>query len=112
VSGALLGPLIGPRADVLGGLGVDQCLQDQSERLADEVEVTAGAERVQQISNGRLVQGHRGESPWCEPWREHTELHAMALALLASRARAPSKSTTIWDAYCRTSSSPRENRTG
>src|SRR5215216_4171787 len=23
----------------------------------------------------------------CEPWREHTELHAMALALLLSRAR-------------------------
>jgi hypothetical protein len=60
MGGALLSALIAVGADVLGGLGVDQRLQDQRERLADEVEVTAGAQRIQQISNGRLVQGHRG----------------------------------------------------
>src|SRR5512132_1668552 len=26
-------------------------------------------------------------TPWCEPWQEHTELHAMALALLLSKPR-------------------------
>src|SRR4029450_5014405 len=29
--------------------------------LADDVQVTASTQRIQQISNGRLVQGHRGE---------------------------------------------------
>jgi hypothetical protein len=61
VSGALLGPLVRPSADVLGGLGVDQCLQHQGERLADEVEVTAGAQCIKQVGQGRLAQGHRGE---------------------------------------------------
>src|SRR5215216_5565030 len=39
----------------------------------------------------------------CEPWREHTELHAMALALLLSRARTcpqspplPGTPTSTW----------------
>src|SRR4029450_6326118 len=60
VSGALLGPLIGPSADVPGGFGVDQCLQDQSERLADDVEVPTGAQCIQQVGQGRLAEGHRG----------------------------------------------------
>jgi hypothetical protein len=47
VRGALLGPLIGPGADVLGGFGIDQCLQDQRERLADDVEVAAGVQCIQ-----------------------------------------------------------------
>jgi hypothetical protein len=54
------GPLVTVGADVLGGLGVDQRLQHHGQPLADDVEVTASTQRVQQISNGRLVQGHRG----------------------------------------------------
>jgi hypothetical protein len=60
VGGAAGGALIGLGADVLGGLGVDQRLQDHDKTFADDVQATAGAQRVQQISNGRLVKGHRG----------------------------------------------------
>jgi hypothetical protein len=56
-----LGALVAPGADLLGGFGLDQRLHHQGQALADDVQVTAGAQRVQQISNGRLVQGHRGE---------------------------------------------------
>ena len=99
VGGALLGALIGPGADVLGRLGVDQRLQHQSKTLADEVEVTAGAQCIKQLGQGRLAEGHRGESPWCEPWSDHTELHAMAPRLATQAMGLPSKSTTSWDAY-------------
>jgi hypothetical protein len=54
VRGALLGPLIGAGADVLGGLGVDQPLQHQRERLPDDIEVAAGAQSIQQVGQGRL----------------------------------------------------------
>src|SRR4030095_13820015 len=56
-----VGALVPASADVLGGLGVDQGLQHQGQALADDVQVTAGTQRIHQISNGRLVQGHRGE---------------------------------------------------
>jgi hypothetical protein len=56
---ALLAGLIGPGADVLGGLGLDQRLQHQGERFADEVEVTAGAQCIEQLGQGRLAEGHR-----------------------------------------------------
>jgi hypothetical protein len=39
MGGAVLGSLIGSGADVLGGLGLDQCLEHQGEPLADQVEV-------------------------------------------------------------------------
>jgi hypothetical protein len=79
--------LVAVGTDLLGGLGVDQGLQHQRQRLADNIQATASAQRHQQVGHGRLVKGHRGESPWCAPWQGHTELHAMALALLLSRAR-------------------------
>ena len=59
--GALLAPLIGLSADVLGGLGIDQRLQHQSEPFADDVQVTASAQCIQQLRQGRLAEGHRGE---------------------------------------------------
>src|SRR5215216_5233138 len=59
--GALLGSLIGAGADVLGGLGIDQCLEHQGEPLADQVEVPAGTQCIQQVGQGRLAEGHRGE---------------------------------------------------
>jgi hypothetical protein len=65
VRGAGLGPLIGPSADVLGGLGIDQRLQDQRERLADNIEVAAGRQCIQQLGQGRLAEGHRGELLVC-----------------------------------------------
>jgi len=53
---ACVGALVPASADVLGGLGVDQGLQHQGQALADDVQVTASTQRIQQISNGRLVQ--------------------------------------------------------
>jgi hypothetical protein len=44
-------------ADTSRIFGVDQCLQDQGERLADEVGVAAGAQCIQQVGQGRLVEG-------------------------------------------------------
>ena len=55
MGGALLAALVGPSADVLGGLGVDQCLQHQGEPFADDVQVPASAQCIQQVGHGRLV---------------------------------------------------------
>jgi hypothetical protein len=87
VSGALLGPLIGPSADVLGGLGVDQCLQDQRQRLADEVEVATGAQCIQQLGQGRLAEGHRGGLLGVSLGRITLSFTRWPLALLASKPR-------------------------
>jgi hypothetical protein len=46
MGGALLAPLIGPSADVLGGLGLDQCLEHQGEPLADDVQVPASTQCI------------------------------------------------------------------
>ena len=51
--GALLAALIGTSADVLGGLGIDQRLEHQGEPFADAVQVTAGAQCIQQLGQGR-----------------------------------------------------------
>jgi hypothetical protein len=62
MGGALLAPLIGPSADVLGGLDLDQRLQHQGEPFADDVQVTAGVQCIQQLGQGRLAEGHRADS--------------------------------------------------
>jgi hypothetical protein len=53
--------LVAVGADLLGGLGIDQCLQNQPKRFADDVQATASAQRCKQVGHGRLVKGHRGE---------------------------------------------------
>ena len=55
-----VGALVAVGADVLGGLGIDQGLQDQRQRLTNQVEVAAGAQCSKQLRQGRLIQGHRG----------------------------------------------------
>jgi hypothetical protein len=69
VGGALLGALIGSGADVLGGLGVDQGLEHQREPFADDVQVTADVQCIQQVGQGRLAEGHRGELLGVNPGR-------------------------------------------
>src|SRR5918999_675372 len=69
VGGALLAALIGPRADVLGGLDVDQRLEHQGEPFADDARVPAGTQCIQQLGQGRLVEGHRGELLGVNPGR-------------------------------------------
>jgi hypothetical protein len=51
---------IAPGADDLGGFEVDQRLQHELHRLAHEVEISARTQCVEQVGQGRLVEGHRG----------------------------------------------------
>jgi len=88
MGGALLGPLIGPSADVLGGLGLDQRLQPQGQRLADDVQVAAGTQCIQQLGQGRLAEGHRGGLLGVNLGRITLSFTRWPLALLLSRARA------------------------
>jgi hypothetical protein len=88
VGGTASAALIAAGADPLGSLGLDQRLQHQGEALADDVEVTAGTQRIQQISNGRLVQGHRGELLGVNLGGNTLSFTRWPLALLVSRARA------------------------
>src|SRR4029453_8526111 len=69
VGGAARRSFVAVSTDLLSGLGVDQRLQDESERLADEVEVTAGAQCIQEVGQGRLAEGHRGELLGVDPGR-------------------------------------------
>src|SRR5512132_2339406 len=85
MGGALLAALIGTSADVLGGLGIDQRLEHQGEPFADEVQVTAGAQCIQQLGQGRLVEGHRGELLGVNLGRITLSFTRWPLALLLNR---------------------------
>jgi hypothetical protein len=50
----LVGPLVPGGADRLGGLGLDELLEHERHRLAQDVERAAGAHRVEQLGQGRL----------------------------------------------------------
>jgi hypothetical protein len=49
-------------ADLLGSLGLDQRLEHQGQRLTDDVQITAGAQCIKQVGQGRLAEGHRADS--------------------------------------------------
>ena len=57
-------------ADPLGRLGFDQFLQHQPDRLTDQIHAVTGAERLEQLGQGRLGQGHRW-TPSCALGRSH-----------------------------------------
>ena len=59
-SGAVVVPLVAAGADLLGRLQVDQRLQHELHGFTHDVEVSAGAERVEEFGKGRLVEGDRG----------------------------------------------------
>jgi hypothetical protein len=46
VTAAGLGALIRPGTDLLGGFRLDQCLQDQRERVADDIQIATGAQCI------------------------------------------------------------------
>ncbi len=54
-----LGALVAPGADHLGGLGLDQFLDDQADRLTDEVEAVTSTEHLEQLGQDRIIKGHR-----------------------------------------------------
>jgi hypothetical protein len=57
--GPRVGPLMGFGADERGCFGIDEGLEDHLHALADQVDVTAGAQRVEQLGQVKLVEGHR-----------------------------------------------------
>ena len=63
MGGAGVASFVGTSTELLGGLGFDECLQHQAHGLTEQVEVSTGAQRVEQVGQGRLVEGHRFGSP-------------------------------------------------
>src|SRR3989442_155195 len=59
VGRALVAPLVASGANRLGGLELDELLEHERHRLAQDVLAAAGADRVEQLGQGRLWQGHR-----------------------------------------------------
>ena len=55
----VLGAFVAAGADPLGGFGFDQLLHHHADRLADQIHAVTGAERLEQLGQGRLGQGHR-----------------------------------------------------
>lgn len=55
----VLGALIPVRADHPGRFELDQLLQHQAHALTDQVHAITGTERLEQLGQGRLGQGHR-----------------------------------------------------
>jgi len=49
-------------AEVLGRFGVDQGLQDRMQQLAHQLTIIGAAQRLGQLEQCRLVQGHRVQS--------------------------------------------------
>jgi hypothetical protein len=60
--GAGLGALVRVGADVRGRLRVDQRLQDGVQQPAHQLTIIGAAQRLGQLEQGRLVQGHRVKS--------------------------------------------------
>lgn len=54
VGDPLVGPLIAPGADRLAGLELDQLLEDQAHRVAQDVSVAPGTNCLEQLGQGRL----------------------------------------------------------
>ena len=51
--------LIAPGADRLGGLGLDQLLEHQAHRAADQLRAAAGAKRLPQLCRVSIRKGHQ-----------------------------------------------------
>ena len=51
---ALVGALVAAGADGLGRLELDELLEDERHGLAHDVEAVSGADRVEQLGQGRL----------------------------------------------------------
>ena len=55
----VVGAFVPVGADHARGFELDELLQDGADRLADHVDAITGAERLEQLRQGRLGQGHR-----------------------------------------------------
>jgi hypothetical protein len=68
-----VGAFIAGGADLLARFGLDQLLHHQANGIAHEVDALAGTERVQQLGQDRLGQGHRCRLLTCALGRTHRE---------------------------------------
>jgi hypothetical protein len=59
IRGTVLDALITAGAEVLGCFDLDEFLQHELHRVADQIHAVTGTERVQELGHGRLRQGHR-----------------------------------------------------
>src|SRR5690606_23855121 len=68
--GAVLRPFVGSGADPFGRFELDQLLERDPDRFADQVDAITGAECVEDLGQGRLGQGHRWDSfsAWISPF--------------------------------------------
>ena len=80
----------GPQiSSMLDRLGIDQRLEHQGQPFADDVQVTASAQCIQQLGQGRLAEGHRGELLGVHPGRNTLSFTRWPLALLIRRWACP-----------------------
>jgi hypothetical protein len=92
---AVGGALVAPGADARGGFGVDQGCSTSPERLADDVEVAVGAQCIQQLRQGRLVEGHRGGLLGVHLGRDTLSFTRWPSPCYSTGRALPSKSTTF-----------------
>jgi hypothetical protein len=78
VGGAGLGALIAASADVLGRFHLDELLHHEANCVTDQIDTLTGAERIQQLGQDRLSQGHRSRSPSVRTWRYTPRITPMA----------------------------------
>lgn len=57
---AVLGALVAIRSDHVGGFELDELLKHGADRLTDHVDALAGAERFEELGQGRLGQSPAG----------------------------------------------------
>ena len=99
----VLAAFVAVGADHARGFELDQLLQHGADRLADHVNAVAGAERVQQLRQGRLGQGHRWISFSVSLGRFTPKIPPMA-AYITQPRRWTSNPTTTGDSPLTTES--------
>ena len=72
---ALVGSLVRRGADHRRRLGFDEGLEDELDARADQIDVSAGAERLEQRIRVKIKLGHRGDL-LCRVLQGHVEIHS------------------------------------
>ena len=75
--GAGLAAFVRSRADRGGGLGLHEQLQHRLPGRAHQIHTVSGAQRLRQLEQGRLVQGHRMSPSLRVAWSLLAEPHAV-----------------------------------
>lgn len=87
-------------ADPFSGFELAEFLQHQTDGITDQVDAITSAERVEQLGQGRLWQGHRRDLLRCVLGGTHRRSRRRPLPHRSHSATTP-KPTTLRDAYRR-----------